>query len=258
MAIQAVSGDTFLTAITDPDGTLVLKSWRLESGGGLSHLDTYSDASRTWTKVAIAGPLNTDVYNGHRAVTAAVADGHLIHDVWGADPSTGAITRLGELFENTTTSNVTISPLPVETVYQGELFPPVYYASAFWNDDGNSVIRFYRIDAGGTPVKEGTTPVSATNAFDVRLAPLGVSGVIQSVRDDDGDNEVELTVYEAARKSDNTVAADLVVRHSAEATMSPDMCRVPSTHAEGDYVVASTDTVSGDLRLRAYRSGDRP
>jgi hypothetical protein len=137
-------------------------------------------------------------------------------------------------------SRCTISPLPVETVYQGELFPPVYYASAFWNDDGNSVIRFYRIDAGGTPVKEGTTPVSATNAFDVRLAPLGVSGVIQSVRDDDGDNEIELTVYEAARKSDNTVAADLVVRHSAEAAMSPDICSVPSTHAEGDYVVAST------------------
>src|SRR6266545_4862984 len=150
-------------------------------------------------------PLNTDVYNGHRAVTAVVADGHLIHDVWGADPSTGAITRLGELF------------------------PPVYCASAFWNDDGNSAIRFYRIDAGGTPVKEGTTPVSATNAFDVRLAPLGVSGVIQSVRDDDGENEVELTVYEAARKSDNTVAADLVVRHSAEATMSgPPRARRPA------------------------------
>ncbi len=67
-----------------------------------------------------------------------------------------------------------------------------------------------------------------------------------------------MTVYEAARKSDNTVAADLVVRHSAEAAMSPDICRVPSTHAEGDYVVASTDTVGGDLRLRAYRAGDRP
>jgi hypothetical protein len=29
-------------------------------------------------------------------------------------------------------------------------------------------------------------------------------------------------------------------------------------HAEGDYVTAVTDPGTGELRLRAYRSGDRP
>jgi hypothetical protein len=82
--------------------------------------------------------------------------------------------------------------------------------------------------------------------------------VITSARDDDGDNEVELSVYEARRNADNTIASDFIVSHSAGVTWSPDLCRVPSAHAEGDYVVASTDTVGGELRLRAYRSGDRP
>lgn len=256
--IQPVSGSMFLTASTDPDGALVVKSWRLSDGSGLVNLATYRDQTRAFTQVAIAGPLNTDVYNGHRAATVAAAGGGIVHDVWGVDDGTGAIVRLGELFENVAKSNVAISPLPVETVAPGELFPPVYYASASWEDGGNASIRYYRIDAGGTPVKEGQATVSATSAYDVRVAPLGVSGVITSARDDDGDNEVELSVYEARRNADDTIASDFIVSHSAGVMWSPDLCRVPSAHAEGDYVLASTDTVGGDLRLRAYRSGDRP
>lgn len=258
MGIQAVSGDMFLTASTDPDGALVIKSWRLSGTSGLVSLATYRDQSRAFTQVAIAGPLNTDVFNGHRAATAAVAGGGIVHDVWSVDAATGAISRLGELFENIAKSNVAISPLPVETVAPGELFPPVYYATASWDDGGNASIRYYRIDATGTPVKEGQATVSATSAYDVRVAPLGVAGVITSARDDDGDNEVELSVYEARRNPDNTIASDFIVQHSTGVTWTPDLCRVPSTHAEGDYVVASTDIPGGELRLRAYRSGDRP
>lgn len=257
MALEPVAADTFLTAFTDPDGALVVKSWRVEPGG-IAQLDTYRDESRAYTKVAIAGPLNTDVYSGHRAATAAVAGGDLVHHTWTVDPSSGAVTRLGELFEDKSTSNVAIAPLPVETVFEGELFPPVYYATAYWNDGGNAVVRFYRIDPTGMPVMEGATNVSATGAYDVRVASLGVSGVIHTARDDDGDGEVELTVYEAARQADNSIAPDRIAQHSAPETMAPDLCRVPSTHASGDYVVASTSGAGGDLRLRAYRSGDRP
>ncbi len=260
MALQSVSADTFLTAMADPEGDLVVKSWRLEPGGGIEHLDTYRDETRTYIQVAAAGPLNTDVYNGHRATTAAAtSDGFLAHHVWAVDSGTGAISRLGELVENMGIFNgkVALSPLPVESL-SGELFPPVYYASAFWNAGGFSSIRFYRIGPSGTPVNEGIQTSTATDAFDVRLAPLGVAGVIQSVRDEDGDNAVELTVFEAARQEDNSIVPDFVSEHSAEATLSPDLCRVPSTHAEGDYVVASLDPAGSALRLRAYRSGDRP
>ena len=255
MGMEPVSSDMFLTALTQPDGVLVVKSWRVEAGG-LVHLDTYQDASRVYTDVAIAGPLNTDVYSGHRAATAAVAGGDLVQHTWTVDPSSGAITRLGELFEDRSITNVSIAPLPVETVYEGELFPPVYYSTVMWTEGVNATIRFYRVAPSGTPVLEGATTVSATNAYDARVAPLGVSGVMHTARDDDTDNEVELTVYEAARQTDNSIDADRIVQHSAGLTTSPDLCRVPSTHAEGDYVVAST--AGGDLQLRAYRSGDRP
>ena len=143
-------------------------------------------------------------------------------------------------------------------MFEGELFPPVYYATAFWNNGNFASIRFYRIDPNGTPVQEGIVTQTATDALDVRLAPLGVAGLIQSVRDEDGDNAVELTVFEAARQEDNSIVPDQVSAHDAPATLSPDLCRVPSTHAEGDYVVASLDPGDSGLRLRAYRSGDRP
>jgi D-alanyl-D-alanine carboxypeptidase len=261
MALQSVSGDTFLTVMADPEGDLVVKSWRLESGGGIEQLDTYRDETRPYIQVAIADPLNTDVYNGHRATTAAATnDGFLAHHVWAVDSGTGTISRLGELVEPTGIFNgkVALSPLPVETVSEGELFPPVYYATAFWNAGGFSSIRFYRIAPSGIPVNEGIATSTATDAFDVRVAPLGVAGVIQSVRDEDGDNAVELTVFEAARQEDNSIVPDLVSEHAAPATLSPDLCRVPSTHAEGDYIVASLDPADAGLRLRAYRSGDRP
>ena len=86
MALQSVSDDTFLTAMADPEGDLVVKSWRLELGGGIEHLDTYRDETRTYIQVAAAGPLNTDVYNGHRATTAAAtSDGFLAHHVWAVE-----------------------------------------------------------------------------------------------------------------------------------------------------------------------------
>ncbi len=50
MGLQAVYGDVFLTAITDPDGALVLKSWRLE-GSGIVMLDKFIDASRVFEEV---------------------------------------------------------------------------------------------------------------------------------------------------------------------------------------------------------------
>lgn len=80
----------FLSALTDPEGVLVVKSWKLD-GSSLVKLDTYRDDSRVY-KVTMARPLTTDVFNGHRAVTAAIAPGVLVHDVWGVDQATGEIT----------------------------------------------------------------------------------------------------------------------------------------------------------------------
>lgn len=53
----------FLSALTDPEGVLVVKSWKLD-GSSLVKLDTYRDDSRVYSEVSMAGPLTTDVFNG--------------------------------------------------------------------------------------------------------------------------------------------------------------------------------------------------
>jgi D-alanyl-D-alanine carboxypeptidase len=251
MDLQPVHADMLLSAVTDPGGALVLKSWRLD-GSSLEHLDTYRDGSRAYSEVAAAGPLSADLSNGHRAVTAAIAPGQLVHDVWAVDETTGAISRLGHLVEQGNRDRVEISPFLVDAV-DGELFPPVHYATAF-RIGGQAAIRFYRIDASGAPVAAGlaatTSPVEG-----IDVAPLGTGGVLAALRGVDG--SVELVAWEALRLA-NFIIPDQVSQHETADAGSLDLASVPSTHAEGDYVTGVTDPVSGELRLRGYRSGDRP
>ena len=253
MDLQAVYGDMFLTAITDPEGDLVVKSWQLD-GSDVVNLDTYRDESRVYSEVAMAGPLTTDVFTGHRAMTAAIAPGALVHDVWGVDAVTGAITRLGELVQAGARDRVEISPFYVNTTFDGELFPPAYYATAF-RANGNLGLRFYRIAGSGDPVDEGfqstSFPIDRAG-----VAPLGTAGVMSALHAADG--TVRLIAWDARRNADNSISPDQISQHTALGAGSFDFVRVPSTHAEGDYVTAVTDVPSGELRLRAYRSGDRP
>jgi D-alanyl-D-alanine carboxypeptidase len=253
MDLQPVYADMLLTTATDPEGDLVVKSWRLD-GFGLEHLDTYRDESREYSEVATAGPLTTDVFNGHRAITAAIAPGQLVHDVWGVDETTGEISLLGELAQASTREAVEISPFFVNTTSDGELFPPIYYATVA-RGAGNAVIRFYRITAAGAPVDAGlATPGIAME--EAGLAPLGTGGLLAAILTSGG--AVELLAFDVFRNANDFIADDVVSQHTAPAAGALDLARVPSTHAEGDYVTGVTDPVSGELRLRAYRSGDRP
>ena len=249
MDLQPVYGDMFLSVVTDPDGVLVVKSWQLD-GSGLVKLDTYRDESRVFSEVSMAGPLATDVFNGHRAVTAAVS-ASLILDVWGVDPGTGEITRLGERDEPAISSRIDISPFVVD----GELFPPSYYAVGYGDAGAVLRLRFYRIDGAGTPVDEGLV-ILGTSLGEVRLAPLGTGGLLVATGDLFGN--IQLDAWDVRRNDDDTISADRVSQHQAPDAASLDLARVPSTNAEGDYVTAVTDPVTGGLGLRAYRSGDRP
>jgi D-alanyl-D-alanine carboxypeptidase len=252
MALQPVSADTFLSAVVAPDGALVLKSWRLD-GSSLAELDKYRDESRVYSDVSIAEPLTTDVFNGHRAVTAAISSGDLVHDVWAVDSGAGEISRLGELFESGNRDRPEISAFFVNTTFAGELFPPVYYATAV-RSGGIATLRFYRINATGTPVLEETWSTDA--AEEVAVAPLGISGVMYALRKADG--SVELGALDARRDADDTISADQVSQHAAPKAASLELMRLPTTHAEGDYVTAATEPLSEALHLRGYRSGDRP
>lgn len=253
MDLQPVYGDMFLSAVTDPDGVLVLKSWKLK-GSSLVNLDTYRDESRVYSEVSLAGPLTPDVYNGHRAVTAAIAPGVRVHQTWSVEEATGSIAQLGELAEGPWTNDkVEIVPLAVPAL-NGELFAPTYYATALRYSAGYAIL-FYRIDATGTPVPEGGVS-TLVPVEDVGAARLGVGGVVSASREADG--TVELSAWEARRGGDNWISSARISQHVAPAAGSLDLARVPSTHAEGDYVTAVTDPASGELRLRGYRSGDRP
>lgn len=252
MDLQPVHADMFLSAVTDPDGVLVLKSWKTV-GTGFVHLDTYRDESRVYSEVALAGPVTTDL-SGHRAVSVAVAPGALVHDAWGVDATTGEIARLGELVQAGTRDRVEISPFFVNTVFEGELFPPAYYATLF-RASGNLSVRFYLIDSTGNPVQAGSVN-TAVPMEEAAAAPLGIGGLVSAQRAPDG--SVELIAWEARRNTNNTISEFTISQHTAPNAGSLDFARVPTTHADGDYVTAVTDPSSGELRLRGYRSGDRP
>ena len=251
MDLQPVSGDMFVSAVTKPGGALEVRSWQLD-GSSLVDVDTYRDDSREYGEVSIAGPLTTDVFNGHRAVTATIASGGLAHHVWGVDSSTGEVSLLGEHFENGNRDRPEISSFFVNTL-DGELFPPVYYATAF-RSSGGAALRFYRIDAGGTPVLEETW--ASGTVEQVGVAPLGVAGVTYALRR--ADDSVELLALDARRNADNSISAEQVSQHSAPDAGSLELVRLPSEHAEGDYVTSVTEPLTGALHLRGYRSGDRP
>jgi hypothetical protein len=254
MALQPVYGNMFLSVIVDPDGDLVVKSWALQNAGpGLTALDTYKDSSREYTDAAVGGPDHTDVYNGHRAITSALDAAGTLNQVWAVDSQTGKVTPLGSMLEPGNHSS-SLAPVAVESP-PGELFPPVYYARGF-SSGGFAYMRFLRIDSQGTPVDAGLAS-SAVATQDVRVASLGTSGVMLAARSAVGD--VRLEVWEARRKPNNFVDDFEIVDHPASVGASSlDICRIASTHAEGDYVTSSIATAGSQLTLRAFRSGDRP
>jgi D-alanyl-D-alanine carboxypeptidase len=258
VGVQPVYGDMFLVAMTEPGqygGDLVVQSWRLQ-GSGLVLLDTYRDSDHFFTDVSITGPLTTDVFNGHRAVTAARGpDGDWIaEDAWGVDPATGKITRLGEhKFPYGESSHVDITPIQVAPAFDGEL-TPAYYAIGYQTFFGNFEVHFIRIDPAGNPVQASVEQQTPFQVDRVQLAPLGTGGLMAALRDPFGN--VKLLAMDAQRNADDTISTAVVSQHDASSASSLSLCRLSSTHAEGDYVTSTRD-LDGQLRLRAYRSSDR-
>ena len=254
MALQPVYANMFLSVIVNPDGDLVVKSWALQNGGpGLVALDTYKDSSREYTDAAAAGPDHADVYNGHRAITSASYDaGGTVNQAWAVDSQTGKITPSGRWSSPETTQ---LAHSGRRGIPAGELFPPVYYARGF-SSGGFAYMRFLRIDSRGHARGRGLAG-SAAATQDVQWPHSGRQVSCSAARSGAGD--VRLEVWEARRKANNFIDDFKIVDHPAyTGASSLDICRVPSTHSEGDYVTSSIATAGSQLSLRAFRSGDRP
>ena len=74
-----------------------------------------------------------------------------------------------------------------------------------------------------------------------------------------GTGDVRLEYRGARGKSNDFIDDFKIVDHPAYVGASSLDLRLPSTHAEGDYVTSSIATTGSQLTLpRAFRSGDRP
>jgi D-alanyl-D-alanine carboxypeptidase len=256
MAFQPVAADKFVSVVVNPDGALVVKSWAADSGGpGLTLLDTHQDSSRVYSEAAVAAPAHPDPFNGHSAITAAQdSAGNTVYQTWSVNQQTGQITQLGSLVEPGAHTSLSIVPLAVDPL-PGEASVPSFYATAY--RAGTDVfMRFYSIDQQGNPVFAGFQPTGVTSAADVRLSPLGDSGLMLGTRT--GTGGVELAVWEGRRLPGGIAAYQISDHPAYDGASSVGLCRLPSTHAEGDYLASSIGASDGHLTLRAYRSGDRP
>jgi len=257
MAFQPVANDKFVSVVVNPDGALVVKSWAPENGGlGLTLLDTHVDSSRVYVEAAVAGPAHTDVLNGLSAITAAQdSAGNTVYQTWAVNQQTGKITPLGSLVEPGNHLSLSIAAVAVDAA-AGEGSAPIYYATGYRAGD-IAYMRFYRIDQQGNPVPEGFLPTGVTSVADVRVASLGHSGLMLTTRTSSG--SVELSVWEGRRLANDGIAAYRIAVHPAyDGASSVNTCRLPSAHAEGDYLAASIGAADSRLQLRAFRSGDRP
>jgi hypothetical protein len=258
VALQPISNDMFLSAVAAPDGSLVIRSWRLTAGGtGIDALGTYIEWG-SHTEVAIASPMTTDVY-GHVAMTAAIDGPNLKLYTWAVDSATGEIVMAGaNRFYNLNIQHPSLTPIAVTPSPNDGLFAPKYYALGYLKPGGRGLaIDFFQVGIEQTPTVEGSSfPTSAVPGDRIKLAPLGTGGVMAAINDAAGN--VQLTAWDAHRNADDTITTTQVAQENEPAATSLNLCRFPvAVHADGKYVTA-TKELDGQLHVRAYRSGDRP
>jgi len=259
VGLQPVSNDMFLSAVVAPDGRFALNSWQLQ-GTSLVHLDTYAEGSWSdpFSEAVISGPLQTDVFGGTNAVTAAVQGLNLYVTTWAVDPATGSITMAGITRSyNSNFHNVSITPV-VPTALGGELFSPTYYALGH-TQPGGLRIDFFRLGGGefggpAAPQFRGATPLIAGDRM--KVAALGTGGVMAAVNIPG--ESVQLQAWDAHRNANDSITPTQVAQEDEPAATSLNLCRIPvSLRAEGRFFTG-TKELDGQFHVRAYRSGDRP
>jgi hypothetical protein len=259
VALQPVFSDTVLLAMKAPNGTLVMQTWSLAGrvANGLFLEDTYYDAQFAYKEVSLTGPGlgKVDPFNGHRAFSiASTLNMKNVQQTWGVDAS-GTISLMAQYFYGSTAAGLATSPAFVEPLDDGDLFPPSFYAHAY-RSENQLHIRFSVLDDQGSPLPASgglDLPEDLTN---LRLEPFGSSGLLIVGRQADGSSR--FLVIETRRSNANTIKPYVIAEHTSLTGTDFEVCRQFTTHAEGDFLVARRMTTSNELRVSAYRVGDRP
>ena len=143
----------------------------MAAGGiGLAQLDTYTDDSRVYTEVATARPLTADILTQHLVATATLEWACRSATSWNVDQRPEPPARILE-YSGAGKPNVTITPLQVNTVFEGELFPPNSSTTAYRNGSGMAVICVNRRVEWGTLDPAGGIDTKTPSSGSAR--PLG-------------------------------------------------------------------------------------
>jgi len=265
IVLAPVADRLFLSAAVGMGGGLVLDTWRVVNlrGGGvaLSHLDTHT-ADPATSDIAAARVIATIGFGQTRQERTYIvtvgdrpSDPFLLR-TWSVEP-TGEIGLMDTLGGGLPSGNAA-SVVQVSTVRPpGDLVlggPPSYVALAYRSDDGTLRLRFWEITLNGDFDAAGSLNLPDV-VTSTSLAPVDAGGLMVAVQGADGVHRN--IVVEVRRNPNDSVTPWWISQHNSSVASNIDLCELETSHAEGDYVTGNVDD-DGDLRIRAWRVGDRP
>jgi len=266
IVLAPVVGRLFLSAAVGQGGGLVLDTWRVVDlkGGGiaLSHLDTHTadPATSDVTAARVIAAAGFGQLRQERTYIVTVGDrpnDPFLLRTWSVEPTTGEISVVdgagGVSSTGTAASVVQVRtvPPPGPLILGG---PPSYVAMAYRSAGGSLRLGFWEITFDGDFNGAGSLnlPDQVTSTS---LAPVDAGGLMVAARGADGLHRN--IVVEVRRNPNDSVTPWWISQHNSSVASNIDLCELETSHAEGDYVTGNVDD-DGDLRIRAWRVGDRP
>jgi len=275
VSLLPIDDSLFLSAIVGQQGTLVLKSWKVEpvlKGGSQTKATKLVNVgslnpSLPVDQVSIAGPFIVGALYYFATAVRKSENGAVANQLWSLDPVAGTIAAVGSFSTGIAANRVSITAIPVEPrLPDDEIFAPVYFATAVRTDAGFLRIFYAGVDFDFSGFKDFTKRGDTTATTDVilerpSLVPFGSSGLVTAIKD--GGSKQKLIVWESRRNADDTITPYRIAEHQVPTfeSSSIEVCSVPTTHAEGDLVssnLALVGGLEGALQVRAWRIADRP
>ena len=242
--IVQASADMVVTAVDIP-GAARLDSWRVNGFGAsdpLTHLAHKISGYASSLSLAVG---DSWWYPNRQLVLAYLAEDLRMHLAnFDIDPDTGAMTLMVDMSAST----------PWRQDARVTTVAPEIYATNSGDFDGRIKIDFWKIPGDGSLVQ---TDWSAPGAYSDQsaIAPIGDTGVV-TIQSDQGN--VRVHVWDSPFIPSEGDKDDRLLAHSGNIAgegLAPEICRLDSTAATGDYLVAVRSPRTGSLMLTPWRVG---